>query len=769
MASRKTPHVYDKEEGEGSCCRSCTRSIQRVWNYVVQAFRGKQEGERRNRRRHGRNAPGVQVEGVTSNVTTNGGVGTAARVDSTWGVGSEERSRSLGLPLWPAKRFTFQKVLGKGSFGTVILASDNMEFGSGFSGGGGGDEENGTDENADGDDMRSPHRMDTARKLRESGREGSLKSLSSLMPNSPSMKFQTLLRRGTTTSSAVSSSSVSRALSETASSMSASGADLQWYAVKRIAKKRLSNRAFLDVKKEIDIHQALGKSINIVYVYGAYEDAKYVYIVLELCTGGVLYKRIKQGNYSEATAAGYVRSMLRVLAQCHSRGVVHRDLKPDNFLFLNDHADSPLKATDFGLATYFEEGATLHDVTGTPFYMAPEVVMGEYAKEVDLWSLGVITYQLLTGKLPFTHDPKVRGREASIQVLRAVLHQKIDIESSPLFENISAPAKHFVSRLLQRDPRARLTVEEALAHEWVRSDGVAPTYALSASIVQRLQHFGTYSWLKQRALLSIVAIMHESPPSPSLALSRASTATSSQTTGAAPLVNDTTPSMSSDSSSSATKKHPHAIFSRSASAVTWGDDDDDELIDEFAPEQDGFAGQADEIADMFQRIDADKDGNLDLEEMKKAMQTMDFRLSEPEIEQLFNEMDVDRSGAVDKEEFTAVLCNWALVSKTKHWKLLVRRVFDDIDYNGDGSISVHELTKMFRDTTGEEDDDFATAVAESLVNQVDLNNDGEIDFDEFLELLEASTGDLSMFSTAKSFNKTIGSKTLNHIRRKHEA
>ena len=87
---------------------------------------------------------------------------------------------------------------------------------------------------------------------------------------------------------------------------------------------------------------------------------------------------------------------------------------------------------------------------------------------------------------------------------------------------------------------------------------------------------------------------------------------------------------------------------------------------------------------------------------------------------------------------------------------------------GDGSISVHELTKMFRDTTGEEDDEYATAVAESLVNQVDLNNDGEIDFDEFLELLEASTGDLSMFSTAKSFNKTLGSRTLNHIRRKEQ-
>ena len=466
-----------------------------------------------------------------------------------------------------------------------------------------------------------------------------------------------------------------------------------------------------------------------------------------------------------------------MLAQCHSRGVIHRDLKPDNFLFLNGRPDSPLKATDFGLAVYHTPGELCHDVTGTPFYMAPEVVLGRYGKEVDLWSLGVVVFQLLTGKLPFNHDPKVRGREASIQVLRRVLHQEFDIMSSPLMANISRSAKDLVSRLLVRDPARRLTVEEALAHPWVRADGDAPTLSLSSSVVQRLQHFGTYrcapppspsrarhafgrtrravgppggrsgrltarrsrtpvySWLKQRALLSMVSIMHGPEGADAGA-------------GAAP------------------DRGGGRDGARAGKSVTWVDDAaSSDLAGDL---QDSLYLQAEEISSMFAQFDADDNGNLDFFEMKNALRNMDFRLSEAEIEQLFIEMDIDRSGTIEYEEFTATLFNWAVLSKTKHWTGLVRRVFNEIDTDGDGKISVAELASMFQESTGEGDADFAGAVAEEMLQKVDLNDDGEIDFNEFLELLEASSVecDFSMYATARSFNRLMSARTLDFIRRK---
>jgi serine/threonine protein kinase len=97
----------------------------------------------------------------------------------------------------------------------------------------------------------------------------------------------------------------------------------------------------------------------------------------ELCEGGELFEQItKKGTYTEAIAAGYLRTMLEVVVHVHSMGVVHRDLKPENFLFASRAPNSPLKLIDFGLSAFCKPGEQLTDPVGTPFYTAPEV--GEY-------------------------------------------------------------------------------------------------------------------------------------------------------------------------------------------------------------------------------------------------------------------------------------------------------------------------------------------------------------------------------------------------------
>ena len=128
---------------------------------------------------------------------------------------------------------------------------------------------------------------------------------------------------------------------------------------------------------------------NIVSLKGAYEDARAVYLVMEVCSGGELFNRIVElGHYSERSAAALFRTMLGVLHHCHTLGVVHRDLKPENFLLSTSGEKGILKATDFGLSMFVAPGAVLDEMVGSPYYVAPEVLKRKYGIECDVWSAG---------------------------------------------------------------------------------------------------------------------------------------------------------------------------------------------------------------------------------------------------------------------------------------------------------------------------------------------------------------------------------------------
>ncbi|KAL6990784.1 Calcium-dependent protein kinase 15 [Sarracenia purpurea var. burkii] len=130
------------------------------------------------------------------------------------------------------------------------------------------------------------------------------------------------------------------------------------YACKSILKRKLrSKNDKEDVKREIQIMQHLSGQPNIVEFRGAYEDRQSVHVVMELCAGGELFDRITaRGHYSESAAAAMCRSIVNVVHICHFMGVIHRDLKPENFLLSSKDEGAMLKATDFGLSVFIEEG-----------------------------------------------------------------------------------------------------------------------------------------------------------------------------------------------------------------------------------------------------------------------------------------------------------------------------------------------------------------------------------------------------------------------------
>lgn len=276
-------------------------------------------------------------------------------------------------------------------------------------------------------------------------------------------------------------------------------------AVKKIEKnKMILPIAVEDVKREVEILRELTGHENVVQFYNAFEDDSYVYIVMELCEGGELLDRIlakKDSRYSEKDAAVIVRQMLKVAAECHLHGLVHRDMKPENFLFKSTKEDSPLKATDFGLSDFIKPERKFQDIVGSAYYVAPEVLKRRSGPESDVWSIGVITYILLCGRRPFW-DKTEDG------IFKEVLRNKPDFRRKP-WPTISNSAKDFVKKLLAKDPHVRLTAAQALSHPWVREGGEASEIPIDISVLNNMRQFVKYSRLKQFALRALASTLDD--------------------------------------------------------------------------------------------------------------------------------------------------------------------------------------------------------------------------------------------------------------------
>ena len=168
------------------------------------------------------------------------------------------------------------------------------------------------------------------------------------------------------------------------------------------------------------------------------------------------------------TVASFMRAVLRTLAQCHSHRILHRDVKPGNFMLLSEAPDAPLKAIDFGLAAFFDPAKlprTDLGLEGTPWFMAPEVLSSRVGPEADVWSAGVMAYQLLCGRLPFDDASSPEAPALSV-IWKGILTQQPSFRGTT-WGTISDQAKDFVTLLLKKDPKQRPSAREALAHPWV--------------------------------------------------------------------------------------------------------------------------------------------------------------------------------------------------------------------------------------------------------------------------------------------------------------
>jgi calcium-dependent protein kinase len=206
---------------------------------------------------------------------------------------------------------------------------------------------------------------------------------------------------------------------------------------------------------------------NIVRLEEVYESQSELYLIQELCLGGDLFDRLDDQpdiHYTEAQCARLVKQMLSSVRYLHSKNIIHRDLKLENFLFSSSKPDSELKMIDFGLSKHFLNGQIHNDPVGTPYTVAPEVILGSYDERCDLWSVGVIAYLLLCGETPFGGT----DGEALSRVRENILYGRVSFEPSDVWENVSDAGKAFVKRLLDRDSSKRPTAREAQHDPWIK-------------------------------------------------------------------------------------------------------------------------------------------------------------------------------------------------------------------------------------------------------------------------------------------------------------
>eukprot|EP00357_Protocruzia_adherens_P037149 CAMPEP_0115013246 /NCGR_PEP_ID=MMETSP0216-20121206/25280_1 /TAXON_ID=223996 /ORGANISM="Protocruzia adherens, Strain Boccale" /LENGTH=489 /DNA_ID=CAMNT_0002382581 /DNA_START=173 /DNA_END=1642 /DNA_ORIENTATION=+ len=377
---------------------------------------------------------------------------------------------------------------------------------------------------------------------------------------------------------------------------------------------------------------------NIIRVFDYFQDDRFYYIVMEYCQGGeVLEQLFKKKQFSENIVCDIMRQLLSAVAYCHDRNIVHRDLKPNNMIFESE-ADHLVKLADFGASRIFMGGdEQMKSLEGTLYYVAPEVLQQKYNEKCDIWSAGVIMYEMLCGSPPF-----VGTRE---EIVQSIFESKFAF-SEPIWEHVSDHAKDLIKRMLSLDPARRPSARNALDDPWFRAH------------VSEMKELGN--------------LVHANA-----ALSNMKKFRATQTLKSATLLY-----VSNLLTSHESRMEMQKIFQSL-------DENDDGVLtrDELRKGYKRIFGDLPnaEVDAIFHKIDLNENGVIDYSEFVAAAMDREFIVSEERLQTAFTLFDSDKNGKLSEEDLKIILgdANVSEIVKT-------------VDKDGDGEISFAEFSDMMR-------------------------------------------------------------------------
>ncbi len=374
-----------------------------------------------------------------------------------------------------------------------------------------------------------------------------------------------------------------------------------------------------------------------------YEDEGYLYFVSEYMRGGELYDAIiAKGNYSEHDAAFLVKQLLQSIAYLHSKGVVHRNLRPGNIL-IKDAASLNIKIIDFdfaGIKPAGENFFTKED--GNPVYEAPEVINNNYNEKCDIWAIGVILYYMVSGSLPFWDY-------YNYQVVEKVLIGKYDLEEADIWFFVSEDVKDLIRQMLEYDPVKRISAVDALKHPWfdiLKKDNKKPPKDLSKALTN-IYEFNAGTKLKQAVLAFFTKNL-----------------------------------MSKQEVEQLTEQF-HAIDKNGNGTLSR-----DEVMEAYRNIR-GIYFNEEEIASLISRIDADNSGEIDYSEWMMTAVSKEKLLSTEKLEQAFALFDKDGNKQISYDEVVSLLQSVKSFDKNA-----VERAVKEIDIRGKGELTFKEFKRF---------------------------------------------------------------------------